>query len=186
MIKKLVWFLIAVCGMLIILANIPSEQGDKIHVAAADVLIDISPHEAWQKLGDLTLAHHYVPGLVKTQITTDQHKGLGTSRRVYQSEKRYINETVVAWHDGSGFTLKLHNDDNTAPFPFSEASFTYAIAPISEDQVKMETALHYRLGMGCLGHWLHDWIMAPIIQGRINEGAANLKNFYETGKSAIR
>jgi hypothetical protein len=184
MMKKLLWFLIIICALFIVFANIPCDGENMIYVAESSVVINLSQDQAWKQLSNLNLAHYYVPGLIKTQITTDEQKGLGTSRRVYQSEKRYINETVVEWQDGSGFTLKLHNDDGTAPFLFSEASFTYAIAPDSEEQVKMTNSLRYHIGMGCLGQWLHDWILAPMIQDRIVEGATNLKHFYETGKPA--
>ena len=131
MIKRLFWFVAIVCGVLIVLAYIPCKKEKQAHVAETSVVIKLSPARAWQKLSDLTLAHYYVPGLVKTQITTAQKKGVGASRRVYQSEKRYINETVVDWHEGHGFTVKLHNDDGTAPFPFSQARFTYTMVPIS-------------------------------------------------------
>jgi len=182
MIKRLVWILMVACGLLIVSALIPCEQERKTHVASSSVEINLSMKEAWQRLSDLTLAHYYVPGLVNTEITTDKKQGLGTSRRVYQSEKRYINETVVDWQEGKGFTVKLHNDDGSAPFPFKEASFTYWIEPVSAQRVRMDTGLHYRMAMGYLGHWVHDWMMASIIQERIDKGAHNLRHFYETGK----
>jgi len=186
MAKKLFFLLIVVFILLTVSAIIPCDLEKKTHVASSSVLINLPQDKAWELLRDLTLSHHYVPGLIKTQIMTDKKQGLGTSRRVYQSEKRYINETVIAWQDGIGFTVRLHNDNGTAPFPFSEASFTYGISPASEGQVKMTNTLHYRIGMGYLGHWLHRWVLAPMIQERIDKGATNLKTYYETGKPAAR
>lgn len=180
--KNLHWILIGIAGLLILLANIPCEKEPRIHLASASVVINLAPDKAWHRLSDLTLAHYYVPGLIKTLITTRKKQGVNTSRRVYQSERRYINETVTAWQEGRGFTVKLHNDEGGAPFPFSEASFSYQIAPVSEQQVKMSTSLGYQIGMGCLGYWLHDLILEKTIQDRIYKGAINLKGFYETGK----
>ena len=37
----------------------------------AQVVIDLPRAEAWDKLRDLSLAHNYVPGIVKTEIVSD-------------------------------------------------------------------------------------------------------------------
>ena len=66
---------------------------------SAQTIIDIPLNAAWEKLSDISVAHHYVPGLVKTEIITDQRTGIGASRYVYRSEKSYIQETVEEWQE---------------------------------------------------------------------------------------
>ena len=111
--------LVAVLGLTA--ALIPARP----HEYRSEVFIELPVAESWRLLGDLSLAHHYVPGVVRTEVTTQRKRGIGASRRVYSSDTDYINETVTAWQEGRGFTLALHTDDGSAPAPFREAAFTY-------------------------------------------------------------
>ena len=83
------------------------------------VVIEMPRAAAWSRLRDLTLAHNYVPGLVKTEVTTALREGVGASRRVYQTQARWIDETVTEWADGQGFLIRLHRGDQGAPPPFA-------------------------------------------------------------------
>ena len=75
---------------------------------SAQILIDIPLSQAWAKLRDISLAHNYVPGIVKTVIVSKQAEGVGASRYVYRNEKSYIQETVEEWQEGKGFLIRLH------------------------------------------------------------------------------
>ena len=69
---------------------------------SADVIIDMPRAQAWETLSDISLAHHYVPGIVRTEIVSEQAMGVGASRYVYRNAKSYIQETVEEWRDGEG------------------------------------------------------------------------------------
>ena len=43
---------------------------------SAEVIIDLPLDDAWEKLRDISLAHNYVPGIVKTEIVSDQAEGV--------------------------------------------------------------------------------------------------------------
>ena len=58
----------------------------------ADTIIDIPVSKAWEKLRDLSLAHNYVPGIVKTELVSEQREGVGASRYVYRNAKSYIQD----------------------------------------------------------------------------------------------
>lgn len=80
---------------------------------------------------DLSIAHKYVPGIIKTEITTEMKEGVGASRKVYQSETKAISETVTEWHEGRGFVIRLHQGEDGAPAPFSQAIFKYWLDSVS-------------------------------------------------------
>ena len=63
--------------------------------ATARVVMNVPREQAWQTLKDLGQAHNYVPGIIKTEVTTEKKTGVGASRKVYQSETRGLDETVV-------------------------------------------------------------------------------------------
>ncbi|MFT6277144.1 MAG: hypothetical protein ACJAZ0_003256, partial [Halioglobus sp.] len=102
---------------LLLWLNCPADKNEMVTMESVRTL-SMSRADAWGNLQDLTIAHHYVPGIIKTEITTEQKTGVGASRRVYQSTDTYLNETVIEWNQGNGFLLHLFKDNGDAPFPF--------------------------------------------------------------------
>jgi hypothetical protein len=145
----------------------------------AQTLIDLPLSEAWAKLRDISLAHNYVPGIVKTEIVSEQAEGVGASRYVYRNEKSYIQETVEEWQDEKGFLIHLHRGDKPAP-PFKDAWFRYALADGGNGQTQLTTSLSYELPWGRLGAWLGRK-MARFVEATINDVALSMKLYYETG-----
>lgn len=153
------------------------------NTVSGEVIINMPRVEAWTRLQDLSLAHHYVPGLISTEITTDQKTGVGASRRVYQATSKYLNETVVEWDEGHGFTIRLHNDDGNAPLPFQQAWFNYRLSDYGNNQTRLNTGLRYQLVGGCLGYWMNKVLFEHMLKRRADDVPRNLKRFYETGRA---
>jgi hypothetical protein len=149
--------------------------------AECSVVIDLPCERAWEKLCDLGLAHCYVPGIVRTEITTGRRTGVGASRRVYQSESRCLDETVVEWREGSGFVIRLHKGDRGPPPPFRSAAFRYWIEPEGHDRTRLTTTLSYAVRWGLLGRCLDALVLAKAIRANVRDVASGLKDFYETG-----
>jgi len=147
---------------------------------SAQVIIDIPLCEAWEKLRDISLAHHYVPGIVKTVIVSEQIAGVGASRYVYRNEKSYIQETVEEWQDGKGFLIRLHKGDKPAP-PFRNAWFRYELADHGSGQTQFTASLKYEMPWGRPGAWLGAK-MAKLVRATIGDVAIAMKLYYETGK----
>ena len=148
---------------------------------SAQVLIDIPLSAAWEKLRDISLAHHYVPGIVKTVVVSQQRQGVGASRYVYRNATSYIQETVEEWQEGHGFRIRLHRGDKPAP-PFRNAQFRYDLAEASPSQTRFTASLTYELPWGRFGAWLGTK-MANTVQRTIADVAIAMKLYYETGRS---
>jgi hypothetical protein len=152
------------------------------------VVINMPKSDAWQRLQDLTLAHHYVPGIVSTEITTSQTRGVGTSRKVYQSGSRYLEETVTQWDEGNGFTLRLHKREKDAPF--RNAFFRYELKDAGNGKTRLITTMGYTPPLGAIGKTLDKWLLNRIIRSAIRDVALSMKLYYETGeptdKSALK
>ena len=145
----------------------------------AHILIDVPRSEAWEKLRDISRAHHYVPGIVKTVIVSQQTEGVGASRYVYRNQKSYIQETVEEWQDGKGFLIRLHKGDKPAPL-FRKAWFRYELADHGPGQTQFTASLKYEMPWGRLGAWLGAK-MAGFVRATINDVALSMKLYYETG-----
>jgi len=150
----------------------------------AQTLIDIPLDEAWAKLRDISLAHYYVPGIVKTVIVSNQHDGVGASRYVYRNETSYIQETVQEWQEGVGFLIRLHRGDKPAP-PFRQAWFRYTLAGRGAGQTQLTVSLKYKMPWGRPGAWLGAK-MAKFVRATIADVAIAMKLYYESGKPTTR
>jgi len=147
---------------------------------SAEVVLDMPRSQAWNKLRDISLAHNYVPGIVKTEIVSERSEGVGASRYVYRNARSYIQETVVEWDEGRGFLIRLHRGDNPAP-PFRNAWFRYRLADEGDDKTLFTASLEYELPWGALGRWLEKR-MEKTVHSTIRDVATAMKLFYETGK----
>ena len=150
--------------------------------AKARVVINMPREQAWMKLRDLGLAHNYVPGIIKTEITTEKKEGVGASRKVYQSEPKALDETVVEWKEGYGFLIRLHKGDTGSQPPFKEAFFRYHIDEAGNGQTALTTSLIYTMRWGWFGEFLQNRFLAGIFRSVIRDVAISMKAYYESGE----
>lgn len=144
----------------------------------SQVIIDMPCAKAWEIMQDFTVPHKYVPGLLKTQMHTEQKKGVGASRRVFK-KMMALDETVTEWNEGQGFTIRLHDGDKPKPFP--DAYFIYRIEPSGNDKTRFTATMGYRFPLGAFGQLIDNLIVSRIVQGEINSVALAVKHYYETG-----
>lgn len=140
----------------------------------------------WAKMRDLTRARDYVPGLSDSVVTTAAKEGVGASRIVTHKQFGAMNESVVAWDEGRGITLRLHKGDKPAR-PFAEAFFRYEFRPaasaassVAKEGCEIHTALTYRLPFGLLGRFL-DWLfLRRVFRQNVIDAAVSLAENYRT------
>jgi hypothetical protein len=145
-----------------------------------EIEVHVSREEAWEKLRDFSAAIHYVPGLTSAEITTEQHEGVGTSRRVCQG-KRVLNETVTEWHDGQGFTLRLHRGEKNGPMPpLTEVWYDYGLLE-RDGKLFLSNRMRYEIGLGFLGQWLDKLGIGKILANAVRDSTIAQKIYYETG-----
>ncbi|CAI8702146.1 Polyketide cyclase [Pseudomonas sp. IT-P258] len=147
-------------------------------IASHSVLLDLPPQAVWAKLRDLSLAPHYVPGLTGCQFHPGAMEGLGTSRRVLRKGGQYLDESVVQWQEGTGFVLRLHKGGNDSPFPFRQASFSYALQA-DGNATRITLQMNYSLR----GGRLFERLLAKSFNKVVQQIAENLKAYYETGRT---
>lgn len=154
------------------------------HWQAVTVSVPVgrSPAECWVQLQDLSVAHHYVPGLTATDIVSAHARGEGAHRRVY-SGSRYLEETVTEWRENEGFTLRLHRGARPMA-PFRQAEFDYVLMPAGEDRTRVALALRIEMPGGATGRCVARVLLLPAMRHRLRQVAAGLKHFYETGQPA--
>ena len=140
------------------------------------------PREAaWQKLRDLSVAHHYVPGLTGTEIRTALKEGVGASRRVFQGGGRWLDETVTEWAEGQGFEIRLHRAEQGMVAPFTEASFRYWLEDAGPSATRLVLTLSYSLRWGVFGALLERLAMGRGVRANLRDVALGLREYYLSG-----
>lgn len=165
------------------LAFTPTFAVAEVQKVAVSVSAALPVEEAWALLSDFSLPHNYVPDIQRTEIVSARASGTGAHRRVYSDEEDYLEETIIEWREGEGFTIALHNKDEPMA-PFRRAEFIYAIAPEDDASTRIELAMLIEMPWGSLGETLADWFILPIMEDRLVQIAAGMKYFYETGRPA--
>jgi len=150
--------------------------------ASHSLLIDLPIEQVWSKLRDLTLAAHYVPDLTGCRLHPGPQEGLGASRRVFQKNGQWLDETVSEWQQGEGFLIRLHRGTKGAPPPFREAWFRYAITAAGE-RTQFTASLIYQPAGGLFGRLLDRLLLRRALNQVVTRIAVNLKVFYETGET---
>ena len=142
----------------------------------------------WQKMRDLGRAKDYVPGLSDCVVTTAAREGLGASRIVTHRQFGPMNETVVAWDEGRGMTLRLHRQDERGDRParpFAEAYFRYEFRPAASGDpgaCEIHTALTYRLPLGPLGRVADRLFLRRLFRQNVVDAAVCLAENYRTDR----
>lgn len=142
--------------------------------------INLPLAQAWELLSDLGQAHHYVPGIVATRMTTKQTKGVGASRTVVRRNGAELDETVTDWWEGRGFQLRLHQGAKDAPF--RGAFFRYELNELPAQQTELTASMGYSLPLGALGRLFDHLVLARVIKPIVGDVAVSLKHYYEQGE----
>lgn len=150
------------------------------HSETAEVIIDLPREQVWERLRDLGKAHYYVPLLLNTTVNTVQKEGVGASRTVFPKGMKPMDETVIEWNEGYGFTIRLHRGDRPAA-PFKEAVFVYAIEDAGNGKTRFKPAIRYTLPGGAIGNALGNLLLGRVMRGNVEQVAQKLKQYYETG-----
>jgi hypothetical protein len=150
---------------------------------SADAVLAMNREQAWSHLRDLTLAQYYVPGVTRIEITTPQREGMGASRTAFCKGRKPVDETVVRWEEGWGFTVRLHHGDKP-PTPFRRAEFTYWLEDAANGQTRIRTTMSYEPPLGILGRFLERVFLRRMMISAVRTIVSGLKHVYETGTSA--
>jgi hypothetical protein len=171
--------------MVMVLAQVPRSQPDGWSEARSDFVIRLSQPEVWEKLQNLRLAHHYVPGVENVEMLTSRETGVGASRRIFQDSGDPLDETVVEWEEGRGFVIRLHRGAEGPPPPFERARFRYWIEKGEGEETHLSLTILYQPSGGRVGEWVDEMILNSEMSKRMRELGVSMRDYYEAG-SVVR
>jgi len=145
------------------------------------IMIDLSHAESWEKLRDISLASNYIPNVKKIEIITPAKEGIGASRKAYlENGGKVVDETVTAWKDSEGFTLKLDINGQRALPWFDEFHFRYYIEEADHKTLFRPSILYQPRSDFMVG--LQTKIYNCALGRELNVICASMKSYYETNQ----
>lgn len=165
------------------LAFAPCEPCTQSQRITAKIELDIAAEEAWQTLKDFSNPQYFVPGVIGVDITSSRKDGVGASRRVSQRGGNSLDETVVEWRYGEGYTVAL--EKNGQPMPPTTASYVhYQIERTGMGSSQLLVVIDTRWPMQRLGQMIYHLFVRDVLAQNMTAVAAGAKHYFETGDAA--
>ena len=148
---------------------------------SAELPLDLDHAAAWARMRDLSAAHLYVPGLSTVTFVGAQREGAGTRRRVRLYGLLTMEETVTAWREGEGFTLRLRVGGRRPLPPLREHLFDYGLE-LRDGRAWLVNRMRYQVGLGPLGALIDRLLLRRVQQRQLRDITLAMKVYYETGE----
>ena len=153
----------------------------RMRTVRAELPLDLDRAGAWRRLRDLSSPHLYVPGLTAAAFNGPQREGVGASRRVRMGRLLTLDETVTAWREAEGISLRLHGGARGPLPPLRKHFFDYGLAE-RDGRVWLVNRMRYEVGLGVLGALLDRLLLRRIMARRLRDVTLAQKIHYETGE----
>lgn len=145
------------------------------------IIIDLPYRNCWEKVKDISLANNYIPNVEKIEIITTKKEGVGASRKAYLAGgKKVVDETVIEWHEGTGFTLQLCIGEQRALPWFNRFHFRYHIEEADHKTLFRPAILYQPRINFMIG--LQKKIYNCALGKELKVICQSMKSYYETGK----
>ncbi len=111
--------------------------------------IKANTNEVWQALADIGNIYEWNPGVVHSEVTSDQATGLGAERHCDLGGKNYLDEEVVDWEVDQRLTMRIVGTN----LPFKTADIRFTLRP-ENDATTITVSPEYKLKFGIIGSLL--------------------------------
>ena len=132
----------------------------------------------WEVLADFGKIHRFHPHLDASPIVGPRDRGLGARRCCEFDDGTKIDEEVISWHEGEGYTVRITG--KRLPFNWAEAGLSVEKAEDGTSHAHM--SLDYRMRFGWLGGLLNALFLRYRLKSMFGEVIAGLDHYVTTGE----
>ncbi|MEM6929955.1 MAG: SRPBCC family protein, partial [Myxococcota bacterium] len=126
----------------------------------------------WSTLADLGGVADYNPNLARSSWLSAAREGIGAARQCVLPDHSTIDERVVAWDDGRGYTLAVTDG---APTIVRRMEVRFELEEIGPQSTRVTQTMDVALALAPLTAPL-GWLMRPALRSAIT---ANLQGLAE-------
>ena len=140
------------------------------------IQVDATPEATWAALADFGGVYKYSPGVRHSRTTSPEPTGVGATRHCDLLPMGSVEERILSWDEGVGYSLEIYDGERTPPFRHAHA--TFRVEPRGSGSA-VHAEVDYALRFGPLG-WLMDRVMVGRFLRRGFRGLLKgLKNYVE-------
>ena len=144
---------------------------------SADLVIRASAQKVWDVLADFSAVDTWAPQVTKSFALGPEAQGLGAGRHCDIKGFGSIQEEIIEWNEGRGFTYRV-----TPLGPLGVSQSRWTVYPIDSGSCKVVTELGYDVRMGLFGKLLHALMMRPKLKKAFPQSLEALGKRVETGE----
>ncbi len=148
-----------------------------------EIRIDASPSGIWAVLSDLSLVHHYSPGVKHVLITTDRQFGAGAGGHCDLAPFGSVEELVVGWKEEKSMTIEITGARGLPPIRDIRGRFN--LTPTGSGTL-VNARLEYVSKLGLLGAVISSVAVKPRFNSVFKGLLRGLKNYVEEREPVSR
>lgn len=129
-----------------------------MHSVSASRVIDAPSERVWQVLDDFGNVAAYNPAVDASRVVTDAETGEGACRECVLSESGRIEETIVDYRPGEGYTVEF---TDLGSLPMAANTVEFDLLPVDADRTEVTVSSRFTPKYGPLG-----WLVAKLVMER--------------------
>jgi carbon monoxide dehydrogenase subunit G len=129
-----------------------------MHSVSASRVIDAPSERVWQVLDDFGNVATYNPAVDASRIVTDAETGEGACRECVLSESGRVEETIVDYRPGKGYTVAF---TDLGSLPMAANTVEFDLLAVDAERTEVTVSSRFTPKYGPLG-----WLMATLVMER--------------------
>ena len=140
----------------------------------ATVQIDAPAEKVWQTIADFGGVSNWAPNVLSSYSTTPNNGGVDAARHCEVAGFGGVDERVVDWTDGSGYTFTVENIG-----PVRSVLSTWAVSA-RDNRATVTTSLDIRMKFGLFGAAIYKLVVRRNFRKAIAGAQSGLKQYVES------
>ena len=144
-----------------------------------EVRISAPKEKVWQIIADFGGVYVYNPTVPNSYATSKNNGGEGATRHCDLAPFGSVEERILEWREGDGYTLEIYASEKTPPFKKAIASLDLVE---DGDGTIVKGTLEYALKFGPMGALMDATMARSKFDKAWSRLFAGLKHYAETGE----
>ena len=144
-----------------------------------EVRIKAPQEKVWQILADFGGIYIFNPNVPHSYSTSEENGGVDATRHCDLAPFGSVEERILEWKEGEGYTLEIYASEKTPPFKKATASIY--LREEGGDTIA-EGTIDYTLKFGPVGMVMDQFMAKPNFSKAWSRLFAGLKHYAETGE----
>ncbi len=145
------------------------------------IRINAPIEQVWDVVRDFGNINAFNPNLTNSYSTSENNEGLGATRHCDLLPMGSIEERVIDWQDGVGYTIEIFDGEKQPPYKNAQGTFHLRG---DGNQTIVTFSLQYEMKLGPIGALMNRVMLRSQFDKAALNIAQGLKHYIEVGEKA--